>query len=129
MIYDDMGPVEVISRENLEPYVSKRKINITEAEIQDKSKGDALSKGIVILQTSWFILQCIARVVEGLPITELELVTLAFATLNTMTYALWWYKPLNVECSVRVYGTRTIQPADGTDTGPITRVDEKFVNH
>ncbi|KAF8641438.1 hypothetical protein AX16_009951 [Volvariella volvacea WC 439] len=33
-------------------------------------------------------------------ITELELVTLAFATLNFITYFLWWSKPLNAEYPV-----------------------------
>ncbi|KAF8659461.1 hypothetical protein AX16_001828 [Volvariella volvacea WC 439] len=47
--------------------------------------------------TSWFVVQCIARHIEGLALTELELVTLAFAALNAMTYILWWDKPLNVE--------------------------------
>ncbi|KAF8659470.1 hypothetical protein AX16_001837 [Volvariella volvacea WC 439] len=69
---------------------------IKKREIEDRGKGDVLSKAIVILQTSWFVVQCIARRVEGLYLTELELVTLAFAALNTMTYILWWDKPLNV---------------------------------
>ncbi|TDL14487.1 hypothetical protein BD410DRAFT_845986 [Rickenella mellea] len=70
---------------------------ITKREIEDKSKGDVISKGFVILQTSWFVLQYVARGVERLPITELELVTLAFAVLNLATYALWRNKPLNVQ--------------------------------
>jgi hypothetical protein len=46
----------------------------------------------------WFIMQCIARSKEHLPITEIELVTLAFATLKFITYGLWWDKPLGVQC-------------------------------
>jgi len=34
---------------------------ISEEDIKDRSKGDILSKLIAILQTTWFILQCIAR--------------------------------------------------------------------
>ncbi|KAF8644218.1 hypothetical protein AX16_008622 [Volvariella volvacea WC 439] len=52
---------------------------IRKNEIQDHGKGDILAKSVVVLQTSWFIAQCIARRVEGLVLTELELVTLAFA--------------------------------------------------
>ena len=62
----------------------------------DRSKGDALSKGIAILQTGWFILQCIARKIQGLAVTELEVVTLAFAALNFAVYVFWWNKPLDV---------------------------------
>ncbi|KAF8645819.1 hypothetical protein AX16_007551 [Volvariella volvacea WC 439] len=70
---------------------------IPEKEIRDRGKGDILSKAIVVIQTSWFVAQCIARHVQGLVLTEIELVTLAFATLNVITYGLWWEKPLNVE--------------------------------
>jgi len=49
----------------------------TTEEIGDKGKSDGLAKAIVIVQTLWFVLQCIARGVRGLPITELEIVTLA----------------------------------------------------
>lgn len=69
---------------------------ITESEIQDKSKGDALSKAIVTVQTSWFLVQCIVRGSTGLIITELELLTLAFASLNVVTYFFWWNKPVDV---------------------------------
>ncbi|PBK85589.1 hypothetical protein ARMGADRAFT_941811, partial [Armillaria gallica] len=64
--------------------------------IEDKSKGDALSKTVSILQISWFIMQCIARTIQHLPITLLEMTALAFAGLSMIMYFLWWYKPLNV---------------------------------
>jgi hypothetical protein len=69
---------------------------ISAEDINDRSKGDAISKAFVILQTSWFIAQCIARWATRLPVTELEVATLAFATLNGITYGLWWDKPQNV---------------------------------
>ena len=55
---------------------------IKEAEIEDRSKADSLAKGIAVLQTTWFIAQCISRKVQGLITTEVELITLAFAALN-----------------------------------------------
>ncbi|KAF9472928.1 hypothetical protein BDN70DRAFT_925431, partial [Pholiota conissans] len=69
---------------------------ITEEDIQDRSKGDIISKTIIILQTTWFIVQCITRWSHRLPLIELEIVTLGFAMLNVITYALWWNKPQNV---------------------------------
>ena len=81
---------------------------ITAAEIRDRSKSDALSKFIAILQTTWFILQCIARGHQRLAVTELELVTLALASLNGITYAFWWHKPLCVEEPVRIYLRTTV---------------------
>lgn len=70
---------------------------VTEKRIKDMSKGDLLSKGFALWQTAWFVLQIIARAIERLPITELEITTLAYAVLNVITYALWWNKPLGVE--------------------------------
>ncbi|KAF8644492.1 hypothetical protein AX16_008432 [Volvariella volvacea WC 439] len=85
---------------------------VSEEEIQDKAKGDFLSKTVVVMQTSWFVLQCIARHAQSLVLTELELVTLAFATLNIITYFLWWSKPLNAGYPIyfKVNGTRTAGP-------------------
>ncbi|TFK65787.1 hypothetical protein BDN72DRAFT_180077 [Pluteus cervinus] len=83
--------------------VDVEELQLTEKEIQDKSKGDILSKILVSFQTTWFVFECIARLQQGLPLIELEVVTLAFATLNLFTYALWWYKPLNVLCPIYIH--------------------------
>ena len=76
---------------------------VTAADIEDRSKGDALSKIIAILQTTWFIAQCIARGQQRLALTELELVTLALASLNAVTFAIWWHKPLGVQEPLKIY--------------------------
>ena len=75
----------------------------TEAEIEDRGKSDWLAKSLVLLQTSWFVMQCIARAVEHLPITHLEIVTLAYAAMNFVIYFFWLNKPLNVNRPVRVF--------------------------
>jgi hypothetical protein len=66
-------------------------------DIKDKSKGDALSKGVAVTQQLWFTTQCLARVHQHLPVTQLELVTLAFAVVNIFISLLWLHKPLDVE--------------------------------
>jgi hypothetical protein len=86
---------------------------ISKAEIEDKSKSDAISKAFVVLQTGWFVTQCVARGIQGLPITELELATVAFAALNFVMYLLWWEKPLNVQRGVRVYKKRATEEVMG----------------
>ncbi|KZP11718.1 hypothetical protein FIBSPDRAFT_837244 [Athelia psychrophila] len=78
----------------------------TSGELGDRSKGDALSKTIAILQTFWFVAQCIARHVENLAITNLEIVTLAYTAITVAMYAAWWHKPLKVQYPVRVKGDR-----------------------
>ncbi|KAJ7259044.1 hypothetical protein C8J57DRAFT_1185305 [Mycena rebaudengoi] len=66
-------------------------------DIMDRSKGDALSKGIAMMQGLWFVTQCLARIVQRLPMTEIEVSTLAFALLNVFIWVLWWEKPLDVQ--------------------------------
>ena len=75
----------------------------TEAEIKDRGKSDWLAKSVVLLQTSWFVIQCIARGIEHLPVTHLEIVTLAYAAMNFVIYVFWWNKPLNINRPVRVF--------------------------
>ncbi|KAJ7706539.1 hypothetical protein B0H16DRAFT_1481947 [Mycena metata] len=80
----------------LPAYISGIK-KINTADIEDKSKGDTLSKGVAIAQGLWFVTQCLARVSQHLPLTELEVATLAFAVLNVIIRLLWFHKPLNVQ--------------------------------
>ena len=75
----------------------------TEAEIKDRGKSDWLAKSLVLLQTSWFVIQCIARGIKHLPVTHLEIVTLVYAAMNFVIYVFWWNKPLNVNRPVRVF--------------------------
>lgn len=100
---EDMG---TLSCDILEELTASDEIEfptLTKEDIEDKSKSDALAKGLVILQTLWFIIQCIARHIQGLAITELEIVTLAFCSLNGAMYFFWWHKPLDVQRRVPVY--------------------------
>ncbi|KAF9444293.1 hypothetical protein P691DRAFT_736685 [Macrolepiota fuliginosa MF-IS2] len=82
--------------------ISER-FDMLEEEINDKSKGDFFTKLLVILQMAWFIFQCLARWITHLPVTELEVVTLAFAFLNLITYSLWWYKPQNMQVAIPLH--------------------------
>lgn len=88
---------------------------ITDSDIQDRSKGDAISKGFVVLQTTWFMLQCIGRKAQDLPLCELEVVTLGFAVLNAIVYAMWWNKPQGVDNAI------CIPLKDATDVADIIR--------
>ncbi len=98
-------PVRVLHFHELLDLIQSNVIDpptITEEEIWDKSKGDFLTKALVVLQTTWFIVQCTARWIVKLPVTELEIMTLSFAVLNVFTYQLWWGKPQNVAVGIRI---------------------------
>ncbi|KAF9480162.1 hypothetical protein BDN70DRAFT_640829 [Pholiota conissans] len=113
MVHDGSRPRGILSPERMEALLQARLIEfpaIAEEEINDRSKGDALSKGLVLGQTTWFIAQCITRRAEGLIMTELELVTLAFASLNFCMHFFWWNKPLDVRTRVLIYAYDTPIP-------------------
>ena len=123
-LYAQEKPLQVLDWRDLEALVRAGRIDwpdIKEEEIKDKSKDDYLSKSIVVLQSTWFIVQFFARAASKLTITELEVVTLAFASLIGVIYYLWWNKPLNVRCSVPVHlkeGTTEQATSDNvTDNG------------
>ncbi|KAF8658910.1 hypothetical protein AX16_001954 [Volvariella volvacea WC 439] len=92
---------------------------IPQREIDDHGKGDVVAKSMVIIQTTWFVAQCVERSVHGLGLTDIELVTLAFATLNLITYAFWWEKPLNAEYPIYFDedGKRVDGPEEGSGEG------------
>ena len=92
---EDDEPLHPLMASNLSHY-SESFMMPTEVEIKDRGKSDWLTKSLVLLQTSWFIMQCIARGIKHLPITHLEIVTLVYAAMNFVIYVLWWNKPLNV---------------------------------
>ena len=105
-MYDDgNGPLRMLSLEDIVYLVEQDEIEypiITKEEIKDKSKGDAVTKALVLIQMTWFLLQCMARIAQRLHLTELELATAAFALLNVIIYVLWWDKPLDVHCPIQV---------------------------
>jgi hypothetical protein len=80
----------------------------TEEDIQDHSKSDWLAKTIVLIQTSWFVIQCVARGFKHLAITKLEIVTLAYTIILFVIYVAWWDKPRNVDRPIRVLGNHQV---------------------
>jgi hypothetical protein len=67
------------------------------ADIGDKSHSDAVTKIFALVQCTWLIVHSIARAVQGLAISQLELSTMAFIVCAVVMYAFWWDKPFNVE--------------------------------
>ena len=113
LLHDDDIPLRPLAACDLYGNITYRSIRAdidftsftvpTEEEIKDRGKSDWLAKSLVLLQTSWFVTQCIARAIKHLPVTHLEIVTLAYAAMNFVIYIFWWNKPLNVNRPVRVF--------------------------
>ncbi|OAX39393.1 hypothetical protein K503DRAFT_799686 [Rhizopogon vinicolor AM-OR11-026] len=118
LLYVNGRPRATLTPDELSDFVRERFVDmpdITEADIEDRSKGDILSKGIAILQLVWFVLQLVARYVQNLPITLLEIDTLAVATLTCITYGCWWKKPKDVGRPYPVHWKPTASPPGDSD--------------
>ncbi|KAK1236225.1 hypothetical protein PQX77_000528, partial [Marasmius sp. AFHP31] len=71
----------------LERLIQRGLVEIPEQAIKDTlNHGDHFSKGIAILQTSWFVSKMISRLVNKLYITELEVVALTFVFLGLVAH-------------------------------------------
>lgn len=67
--------------------------NVSEKEIMDKNKTDNVSKLLSILQALWMFAQIVGRLSTKLPVTLLEVTTLAHIICALLVYLLWWNKP------------------------------------
>lgn len=103
--YNQKGPLYPLSAEDVKDHITNHGlIPPAEAELQAWSRGDWLSKSIAVAQTLWFIVQCSARRQQHLAITQLEVMTLAYTVMTVAMYVVWWQKPQNVGCPVRIPG-------------------------
>ena len=66
---------------------------ISKEDILDKNKSDNLSKMISVVQALWMLAQIIGRLIVHLPVTLLEVNTLAHILCAIIIYILWWNKP------------------------------------
>lgn len=69
-------------------------------DIEDRSKRDALSKSLVILQILYFGANCITRLSKGLPTTQLEMSVVATAICSIVSFTLLFQKPQSVNAAV-----------------------------
>lgn len=69
---------------------------LNEELIRDKSNADSAAKLVAFCQVLWFVAAAIMRSVHGLPISQLESMTLSYIPLFIATYYLWWFKPKDI---------------------------------
>ena len=74
-------------------------------EITDRSKQDWLGKIITVAQALWTTCQIVSRPFYRIPISILEVGTLAYVAMAAVSYAAWWHKPYDI-------GTMTIINAE-----------------
>ncbi|KAK5652049.1 hypothetical protein OQA88_10952 [Cercophora sp. LCS_1] len=104
----------------------------SEQDIMDKSHSDIITKLLAVIQSTWLVVQSIARYNRGLAISELELITMAFVICAFVMYCFWWNKPFNVERRILVFTTS--QPPQEAErvvtsqpTNRVSEVEEDFL--
>ncbi|KAI9868524.1 MAG: hypothetical protein M1813_005968 [Trichoglossum hirsutum] len=96
--YVDANTIELLIRQgHLGVYDLVRR-----EDIEDKGKADIFIKMLAIVQTLWFVLQCIARFIQHLSVTTLEVSALAYVPCTVIVVFFWWHKPMNVNEPTRL---------------------------
>jgi hypothetical protein len=79
--------------------------------VNDKSKADYVAKVLVCIQAGWFLIQCIARAAQKLPLTLLELHVLTHVLCAFAMYLLWIQKPYDVGSPILCRDQRVVDLA------------------
>ncbi|KDR72545.1 hypothetical protein GALMADRAFT_252680 [Galerina marginata CBS 339.88] len=106
MLYEDEEPKGILTPERLRELLASGRVElppVTEADIKDLGKRDVFFKAFAVVQTAWLVVQCVARAVSGLVVTQLELLTITVALAYGAMYFFWWDKPLDVRRPVPVF--------------------------
>ena len=70
--------------------------DVSEEEIEDRSKADTFAKLLSLSQVLFFCVSCTDRGVKHLPLTLIEVLTLAHALCTVFTYLVWFKKPFSI---------------------------------
>ena len=76
---------------------------VTTRNIWDRSKADHLIKSIVCVQICWLMITVIARAIQKLAITTLELGTVSIVFCTVATFFCWLQKPADVRTPIDLH--------------------------
>jgi hypothetical protein len=71
--------------------------DLSDEEVQDRSKADTIAKLLVCYQLVYFVVQVVARPFSGLPVTLLEVHVLIHIVCTIILYVIWFKKPYDVK--------------------------------
>jgi len=80
--------------------------DLSKSSITDRLKAGNLNKALLVVQVMWFCTSCISRLANSLPLSLLEVSTVAHAICTLITYALWWNKPHGIDKPTSIRGER-----------------------
>ena len=90
-------------KENLSSLESSLSFNPFDGEeVSERGNANGVSKAIVLCQTLWFVIQCLNREINRLPVTLVEVQVSIQILYAASMYAFWWYKPLDVNKTVEI---------------------------
>ncbi|KAJ7331347.1 hypothetical protein DFH08DRAFT_1021432, partial [Mycena albidolilacea] len=131
-----------VTRDGHHPIVTKAQLrrylkgirDVKEEDIIDKSKDDSLITCAAIVQVVWFAAQEVARLHENLPISTLEIATMAFAAAQTASWMFWRRKPRDVSeailldpagCQMKVFRRDLLSEMHHLKDGSCTASEEQ----
>jgi hypothetical protein len=82
---------------------------ISTREIGGMSNKSILAKTVAFIQISWFVLQITMRAAKHVPISQLEVATLAFVVCAILMYLLFWSIPQGITASIEINRDRPIR--------------------
>lgn len=100
------GWLYTISAKNIIPLIEAgivRPCDLDEEEIRDHAKADVVAKLLAILQSLWVTVNILARSAYDLPISPIEISTVAYVLCAIFMYALWWCKPKDMETPITLH--------------------------
>ena len=77
---------------------------ISKEDILDKNKSDNVSRMLSVLQALWMLAQIVGRLIGKMPVTLLEVNTLAHIICAIIIYLLWWDKPKLINEPTKIRG-------------------------
>lgn len=122
------GWIYTVSPSNISNFIQAGIIscrNFRDRDIKDKAKADSFAKTFTLLQSTWSVINILARVIYGLPVSLVELTTVSYVACAVFTYAFWWHKPKDMMTPIIMYlpySRSTLPPqvqtlTDSTSTG------------
>ncbi|KAK6435932.1 hypothetical protein LTR95_007874 [Oleoguttula sp. CCFEE 5521] len=82
--------------------------NISEEQIRDKNKADGFARLLTVIPIVWFGISCLGRAAQRLPISSLELGTIAYVFCTIPTFFFWSNKPLDAETVEIIHATASM---------------------
>ena len=73
---------------------------VSTRDIWDRSKADHLIKSLVCIQICWLLITVVARAIQKMAITTLELATVAIVFCTIATFFCWLHKPADVRTPI-----------------------------